>query len=624
MLRLLKKYRVPVLIVAHLVLFFLIYTCAYLLRFDFAIPANHLAILQKSVVPFVLLKLGVFYALRNFHGWWRHVTFADFVALLRATVVAVLVIYATDHLLLTYQIPRSVVLIDALLALLVLGSLRSTWRFLDEIVVWGKARKDRKRVLLVGNDFDNAKLAYTINSNPAWNTEVVGLVGVSVTKPYAVGQITVVGNIAELPRLAAEYRVKTVLVAKDALQVKDLRALMDNAIGQDYTLRVLSNFGEQLLGQKRIPVRDVSVEDLLRRPPTQLDQTAIGSLIRGKVLLITGAGGSIGSELCRQLAAFGPTEIILLGRGENRIFHVERELIEKFPEVKFSAWIGSVTDVRRMRELFMQSRPQIVFHAAAHKHVPLTEKNVGEAVFNNVLGTKIIADIAVEACVEEFVLVSTDKAVNPTSVMGCTKQLAERYCLALGNRQTGTKFVVTRFGNVLGSAGSVVPIFQEQIRTGGPITITDERMTRFFMTIPEAAQLVVQASTMGKGGEIFVLDMGEQVKIVDMARDLIRLAGLKPEDIEIKFTGIRPGEKLFEELYYNEEEAMATSHTKILSAYHRPFDFDEVNRAVNEVIDAAFASEATIRSLLCKHIPEYRENTAVDADQVRELVQSRE
>jgi FlaA1/EpsC-like NDP-sugar epimerase len=624
MLQLLKKYRVPVLIVAHLFLFFLIYTCAYLLRFDFSIPENYLVNLQRSLIPVVLLKIAVFYLLRNFHGWWRHVTFGDFVALLRASAVSLCAIYVLDHLLLDYQIPRSVVFIDALLSLLILGSLRSTWRFLDEVFVWKSSKNKRTRVLLVGNGFDDAKLAYTINSNPSWNMEVVGLVGANTSKPYTIGQISVIGPIANLQKLASDYRVKTVLVTKDALQARDLRRLMDTSIGQDFQLRVLSNIGEHLLGQKRIPVRDVSVEDLLRRPSTRLDQTAIGSLIRGKVLLVSGAGGSIGSELCRQLASFGPAEIVLLGRGENRIFHVERELIEKFPQVRFSAWIASVTDVKRMRALFDQNRPQIVFHAAAHKHVPLTEKNVGEAVHNNVFGTKVIADIAVEFGVEEFVLVSTDKAVNPTSVMGCTKQLAERYCLALGNHQNKTKFVVTRFGNVLGSAGSVVPIFQEQIRNGGPVTITDERMTRFFMTIPEAAQLVIQASTMGKGGEIFVLNMGEQVKIVDMARDLIRLAGLKPDDIEIKFTGIRPGEKLYEELYYNEEEAMPTSHEKLLTAYHRPFDFTEVKRAIDELIDATFASENKIRQLLLKHIPEFRDGKEADAGDVRELVESRE
>lgn len=631
MLQLLKKYRVPVLVLAHSIFFLVIYSFAFLLRFDFNIPTEHFDNLRRSLLPVIAIKIVVFYVLRNFHGWWRHVTFGDFVALLRASAAAMVAIYLMDHLLLSYQIPRSIVFIDALVSLLVLGSLRSVWRFLDETLVLDDRKKKRTRVLLVGNDFDTARLAYTINSNPSWNMLVVGLVGQRVAKPYAIGQMTVVGCTADLPKLVTEYRVKTVLVAKEAVSAQELRHLMDRSIGQDFQLRLLANLGEELLGQKRIPIRDVSVEDLLRRPPTKLDQTAIGTLIRDKVLLVSGAGGSIGSELCRQLAAFQPSEIVLLGRGENRIFHVERELLKSFPEVKFSAWIASVTDTNRMRELFQQIQPQVVFHAAAHKHVPLTEKNVGEAVHNNVFGTKVIANLSVEFGVEEFVLVSTDKAVNPTSVMGCTKQIAERYCLALGSTQNKTKFVVTRFGNVLGSAGSVVPIFQEQIRKGGPITITDPRMTRFFMTIPEAAQLVVQASTMGKGGEIFVLDMGEQIKIVDMARDLIRLAGLKPEDIDIEFTGIRPGEKLYEELYYNEEEAMPTSHEKILSAYHRPFDFTEVSKAVDELIDAAFASESEIRQLLCKHIPEYREHAEPVASQPTEpnpdgpeLVESRE
>jgi len=254
----------------------------------------------------------------------------------------------------------------------------------------------------------------------------------------------------------------------------------------------------------------------------------------------------------------------------------------------------------------MTCKPHVVYHAAAHKHVPLTEQNVGEAVMNNVLGTKVVADKAVEHGVEEVVLVSTDKAVNPTSVMGCTKQIAERYCLALGTVKPDTKFIVTRFGNVLGSSGSVIPVFTEQIRAGGPITVTDARMTRFFMTIPEAAQLVVQSSAMGKGGEIFVLDMGEQVRIVDMAHDLIRLAGLKPDDIEIVYTGIRPGEKLYEELYYDEEESLPTSHEKILTAYHRTFEYESVQQSVERLLELAYSSEEEIRRFLAEMIPEYQ------------------
>jgi FlaA1/EpsC-like NDP-sugar epimerase len=323
-------------------------------------------------------------------------------------------------------------------------------------------------------------------------------------------------------------------------------------------------------------MRDINIDDHLRRESVMLDEDNIRGLIEGRTVMVTGAGGSIGSEICRQVVKYAPETLILLGK-----------------------------DKDRMQQVFQLHKPDMVFHAAAHKHVPLMEVNVGQAVKNNVLGTKLVADLAHEFGADGFVLVSTDKAVHPTSVMGATKHIAERYVHAL-SQESSTRFIVTRFGNVLGSHGSVVPLFQKQIRNGGPITITDPEMTRYFMSIPEASRLVLQAAAMGRGGEIFVLDMGSPVKIVDLAHDLIRLAGLPRGAIDIVFTGIRPGEKLYEELYFEEEETLPTDHPRLRSAYHRPYDIAKVEETIHRFEESLYGPEEVVRQLLKQAIPEYQ------------------
>jgi len=336
---------------------------------------------------------------------------------------------------------------------------------------------------------------------------------------------------------------------------------------------------------------------------------SIRGLVSGASVMVTGAGGSIGSEICRQLVQFQPRVLVLLDRAENGLFFLERELRETPMCPRIVVCIADINDEPRMRRLFETHRPQLVFHAAAHKHVPMMEANVSEAVKNNVLGTNMVVNLAHEFRVQRFIFISTDKAVNPTSVMGATKQIAERYVHAM-SQESDTAFIVVRFGNVLGSAGSVIPIFKEQIRRGGPITITDARMTRFFMTIPEASQLVLQAAAMGKGHEIFVLDMGEPVKIVDLARDLIRLSGLPEDSIEITFTGLRPGEKLFEELYLDAEETLPTGHPKIRAACPRPWTVEDVQRGVTGLAEciSQFATDDEMRNEIRSIVIEYTWN----------------
>jgi FlaA1/EpsC-like NDP-sugar epimerase len=373
-------------------------------------------------------------------------------------------------------------------------------------------------------------------------------------------------------------------------------------------IRTIPGMDHLIEGRVQISqIRNVAIEDLLGREPVQLDTQLIAEHLNGRVVMVTGAGGSIGAELCRQVARFGPARLVLVEQAENALFQIHRELQNTTRNVSLVPVIADICDSRRMERVFAEHKPTAVFHAAAHKHVPMMEWNPGEAIKNNAFGTKKLADLSDRYGVREFVMISTDKAVNPTSIMGVSKRVAEIYCQALSQRSK-TRFITVRFGNVLGSNGSVVPIFQEQIAHGGPVTVTHPEMKRYFMTIPEACQLVMQAGAMGTGGEIFVLDMGEPVKIVDLARDLITLSGLRPgEDIEIQFTGIRPGEKLFEELAADEERADKTRHPKIFVGRFRPYEWDAVEQGMVALHENSEGrDDALIRAAFARLVPEYR------------------
>lgn len=593
------------LVIAHALVFAGAYWLAYLLRLDFTMSPDDMALFWSTLAWVVGLKLLVFYFLSQFHGWWRYVTFADMAALLRAAIISLFVLAAANFFV-RLPIPRGVLVLDAIMTIVVLGAIRASWRMSREVLQPMLGTKDCRWALLVGTDLSNGILAHQIQSHFHLPYRVRGLLATEeVGKRGRLGQIPILGSLADVAEIARAHRATDVLVVAGTLPGQRLRELMQACERGGLNLKIIRSLEDRLEGDSHVPIRGIEINDLLGRDPITLDTESIGKLLEGRRVMVTGAGGSIGAEICRQITRYNPRSLILVGRGENRIFAIERELRSLRVPAELCPCIADITNRQRMEQIFQEHRAEVVFHAAAHKHVPLMEANVGEAIRNNVLGTKCLADLADQYGVISFVMVSTDKAVRPTSVMGVTKQIAERYVHTL-SQESATRFTVVRFGNVLGSAGSVVPIFQEQIRNGGPITVTDPRMTRFFMTIPEASQLVLQAATMGAGGEIFVLEMGEPVKIVDLARDLIRLSGLPQHAIEITFTGIRRGEKLYEELYFEDEQTLPTSHPKVRAAYHRPYLLDEVRRSISQLERSLCEPEELLRRKLHETVPEFK------------------
>jgi FlaA1/EpsC-like NDP-sugar epimerase len=577
------------LLALHVVLFAAIYAFAFFARYNFETTTKVTALFWTTLGPVVLTKLAVFYFGAHFHGWWRYVTFADLRALLKVSLLSMVVVAFLDYFVLPFHatIPRLSIVLDMIMTVMVIGGLRCTWRFGDELFGTTMPNRKKRPAVLVGCDHQIGKLAAQINSSRSMNCRVNALVAdyKGYRRKAVMGGVPVLGHLDDIVQVAEKIGADDVLVLTGTLDGPVLRQLTDQCNEAKLRVRLLPRFEDAMAGSDKIPLRQLDIEDLLRRDPVKLNTDRVASLLSGKKVLVTGAGGSIGSEICRQVMKFGPSELILLGRGENRIHAINGELRLQAQElgVTLRIEIGDITDRPRMERLFSSHSPQIVFHAAAHKHVPLMELHPGEAIKNNAMGTKILAELADRHSVEQMVLISTDKAVRPTSVMGATKAMAERvmHAVAMGSN---TRYCAVRFGNVLGSAGSVVPLFQEQIEKGGPITITDVRMTRFFMSIPEASQLVLQAAGMSKGGEIFVLDMGESIRIMDLAQDVIRLSGLPADSIEIKEVGMRPGEKLFEELSTAEEETMETDHPKVMAFYQSPFPQDDVFHRLDSLL----------------------------------------
>lgn len=548
---------------AQLVVFLGSGVAAWMLRFEFKVPPGALAALGWSLIAWLLAKSAVFALLHLDRGWWRYASVPDVVRIGLGNVAGSALAAGALVAFSPVQIPRSIYLIDLLLCAHGTAALRLAARIVRDhaLVV---SRSSGPRVFLYGAGHAGFMLLKEIQTNPRLDYEVAGFIDDDLRKKgMFVCRVPVLGSGADLPVLAAKRDVEEVLIAIPSATGQQMVEMFNHCYSAGLRCRTMPGMAEIIEEADLAPqIRDVDVEDLLGRTPVRLDQDIIHGKLSGKTILVTGAAGSIGSEICRQVARFQPSAIVGFDISETGLFFIEREIRELFPAIPFHAEIGSVQNRSRLAEAFERYRPAAVYHAAAYKHVPLMEDHLVEAVANNILGTFNVADAAATYGVADFVMISSDKAVRPVNIMGLTKRVAE--LVVRGMQNGGTRFTSVRFGNVLGSNGSVVPIFKQQIAAGGPVTVTDPEMTRYFMTIPEAVQLVLQASTMGHGGEIFVLDMGAPVKIVDLARNLILLSGLRiDEDIEIKFNGIRPGEKLYEELSAYNENTAPTFHEKI-------------------------------------------------------------
>ncbi len=537
-------------------------TLAFLLRFDFRLPPSYIKPLVLACLVWIPVKLASFKLLALDRRWARYVSLSDLLRLslsnLIGTLAGLLILFVIRA-----GVPKSVYAIDFLLCMTITAALRISVRVASESRA-ARSSPNRKRTIVYGAGNAGASLLRDLRQNVSLNYDVVGFVDDNPRKlGFVLNGVSVLGNGDDLTEVARRQRAEILLIAIPSASGAQMKAILERCTFAGIPYKTIPSLAEIIDdGGLARQIRDVAVEDLLGRTPVNLEQDRISHKLRGQTILVTGAAGSIGSEICRQVARFHPAAIIGFEIAESPLFHLGLELNRDFPGCVFHPEIGSIQNIARLHEAFDRHRPTVVYHAAAYKHVPLMEAHVFEAVENNVFGTRNLVDAAREFGVTEFVMISSDKAVRPASVMGATKRLAELVVRSL--QPEGARYVSVRFGNVLGSNGSVVPIFKDQIARGGPVTVTDPEMRRYFMTIPEACQLVLQASTMGNGSEIFVLNMGEPVKIADLARNLILLSGLRPgHDIKITYTGARPGEKLFEELNEDAESLLPTHHEKI-------------------------------------------------------------
>jgi FlaA1/EpsC-like NDP-sugar epimerase len=562
-------------------LFAVSYCAAYWLRFSGDTGVRYKDLLLGTLLWVMAAKWVTFLWFRVYQGWSRHVNFHDLVVLVQAVTASAVAVVLVDALCLPgLAIPRGIILIDWGTTLLAFGAARALPRLLTKDT-WYFLHPAGTPCLIVGADDSGELLLRAIRRTPCLTYRVIGFVDDrSQVQHLRLDGVPVIGRCDDLPRLTEQHGIEEVLITSGDLSGREVRRLVDMGRAHGFRVKVLPSY-EQLLEERvAIHPRAVAIEDLLSRPSVEIDLTAVRDWLAGQVIMVTGSAGSIGSEICRQLLKLRPERLVLVDRSETGQFYLERELERLTSQVQIDTCLADLTDRDRLEALFRDTRPDIIFHAAAYKHVPLMESHCGEAVKNIVLATRNVVDLADACGAKSLVMISTDKAVNPTSVMGACKRLAEQYVQArsAGSVATATRFVTVRFGNVLDSSGSVVPIFREQIARGGPVTVTHPDITRYFMLIPEAAQLVIQAGAMGQGGEIFVLDMGEPVRILDLAHDMIRLSGMRAgDDIEVQIVGLRPGEKLFEELYDAGESHQRTTHPKIMVA-------DSARRHVLEVI----------------------------------------
>lgn len=592
----------------------LAWMAAYWLRLNLHLPPEYLHAAMTTMIWVVPLQALVFWGFGLYRGIWQFASLPDLKRIMMAVGLAALLI---PLMLVLFRfnvvVPRSVLLLDPMLLILIMGGSRLAYRAWKEHRLSGVMHLTSKPVLVAGAGSAADFLLRELKRNPS-GFRVVGLLDDSRAKQKRLIQgIPVLGPLDAAAIYAEKMQVQDIILALPSAAHEVRKRITQICTEAGLNVLTVPSLEDLVAGRVSVStLRAIELEDLLGRDPIELDDTGLHQLLTDKIVLVTGAGGSIGSELCRQIARFAPSKLVLFELSEYALYSVEQEFAATFSTLNIVPLVGDVKNARRIAQVMSEHRPAVVFHAAAYKHVPLMEdENAWEAVCNNVLGTQIVAEAAQAHGVGKFVMISTDKAVNPTNVMGATKRLAEMACQAMQQHQFAgsspdTRFVSVRFGNVLGSSGSVIPKFQKQIEAGGPITVTHPDITRYFMSIPEAAQLVLQAGLMSEGGEIYVLDMGEPVKIAELARLMIRLSGKEEHEISIEYTGLRPGEKLYEELLADNESTLPTPHAKLYIARARPANPDQMHACLHWLRAQDRADAAEVKSRLQEWIPEYR------------------
>jgi FlaA1/EpsC-like NDP-sugar epimerase len=584
---------------------------AYLLRFNLDFEHPHLQSMWQTLPWVVLSQSLIFLWFGLYRGFWRYASLPDlkriFLAVASAAMAVPLVLFM---LRIPALVPRSVLVLDPILLFLIMCGSRIAYRLWKERRLYSLTNLQAKPVIVLGAGDAAAGLVKDLARSREWR--VVGFLDDNLeTRGKLLHGVKVLGQIDDLADHAQKMQIQHAIIAMPSASHAARRRAMNVCVNAEVKALTVPSFDDLLSGKVTVSqIRHVELDDLLGRDPVVLDSAGLQELFSGKTILVTGAGGSIGSELCRQIARFKPQRLILFDLNEYALYRIEQEFQSGLRDTAIACAIGDIKNRTRVDQVLAHYRPSVVFHAAAYKHVPLMEdQNAWEAVLNNALGTYVLAQAAVEHRIEKFVLVSTDKAVNPTNVMGASKRLAEMLCQAL-QQSSSTRFVMVRFGNVLGSTGSVIPKFREQIGKGGPVTVTHPDIMRYFMSIPEAAQLVLQSAVMGKGGEIFVMDMGEPVKIADLAKDLIHLSGFSEEEIKIIYTGLRPGEKLYEELLADEENTLPTPHPKLRIAKARPVEVQWLNPVLTWLTPPQALNGDQVKRDLSKWVPEYAGNNA--------------
>ncbi len=598
---------------------------SFLLRFNFSIPADSYGIVIRFLPVVVMVKVIIFYFFNVYRGMWRYTSIIDMFNIVKASFfssLAVISLIMFSHSLIGFS--RSVIIIDMVCTIMLIAGSRICLRLYFEMMSGNETKKElffralRRgqktkgtiNLLIIGAGSSGEKIFREIRDNVRLKYNVVGFLDDNEAKQRRmIHGIPVMGKVAELQDVAERLDAHEVLIAIPSATSEQMHTIIDLCRETGLVFKTLPGIGELIDGKISLKsIRDVAYRDLLGREVVHLEEGRIGDYIRQKRILVTGAGGSIGSELCRQICRFRPESIILFDQAESPLYDIDLELKRSFPYIKIIPILGDIRNKKRLNNTFDTYMPHNVFHAAAYKHVPMLELHPWEAILNNVAGTRNVIETAKSFSVERFVMVSTDKAVRPTNVMGTTKRIAELMVQGQNcNGSTETRFITVRFGNVVGSVGSVIPLFKKQIALGGPVTVTHPEVTRYFMTIPEASQLILQAGAMGHGGETFILKMGNSVKIVDMARELIRFSGFEPDrDIKIEYIGLRPGEKLYEELITKGEDIVPTDHKKIMVLSGQICELNRLNGNINRIIEAAKAQDGEkIKTLLKEVVPEY-------------------